>query len=167
MTMAQKRIAIAKDVIKRIEANQYRPQSDVFCLIGGYNISELKRAEEDQEVCDIVNSDKQCTVCAKGGLFMSYIGYTNNFTVRKLSNSPSSQSNLEYNEMQALSKIFSPKQLSLIETSFERKTFDWNRNLTETEKNKCYSWHRRFFDSSKRLVGIMKNIIKNKGIFKP
>jgi hypothetical protein len=114
-----------------------------------------------------------CEACAKGGLFLSYIGIVNNYDTkagyingRQENNSP---------EMQTLGQIFSKKQLSLIETAFEGDTYFQNVKLSDKEINRCYLFRGGSCDETddslendlKILTKICNNIIKNNGEFIP
>lgn len=171
MSIVEKRIAIAKDVIARIKLNQFIPEQGVFCVVDGSSLRGFEgttdKGEPISEVCDIVNSKQPCQVCAKGGLFMSYIGYVDNFKIEDLHYGTKASVSLKSTEMKSLSKIFSQKQLSLIETTFEGSSYSWNLELSDTEKEKCNNFEGEFYDDSNRLIGIMRNIIRNKGTFKP
>ena len=170
MSIVEKRIAIAKDVIERIKISQFLPEQGVFCEIDGDDISEYEgktiTGEPITEVCDIVNSKQYCSVCAKGGLFMSYVGYVDNLKIDDLTYG-TRKASLNGNEMRSLSKIFSQKQLSLIETTFENSSYNWNVELSDEEREICRRFHDKYRHTSERLIKIMKNIIKNNGTFKP
>lgn len=178
MSLTEKRIAIAKDVIERIRIGQFFPEQGIFCEMGGLSLpSNLNRVglgfdKENKpifitEVCDIVNANKTCSVCAKGGLFMSLIGYVDNFKIDDLHYGARSSVDLKNKEMKTLSRIFSPKQLSMIETAFEGTTYSWNLILSDDERRKCGDLYDLYDEDDSRLIGICENIINNKGVFKP
>lgn len=160
LSKAEQRIAIAKDVLHRIELKQLVPIAGNFCDIG-------RLATSNMDVSQILkNPTISCEVCAKGGLFMSYIGVVNSYKVGDVR--PTTGASNDSAEMNLLSKIFSKEQLSLIETAFEGKFLRWNAPLSEIQQEACYRFYREYSTSfTKRLNAICENIIKNDGIFIP
>lgn len=174
MSKAKQRIAVAKDVLDRIKFGQFKGVGGV--MISSSNLQNLKRwgSSVSQELqC----SDFQCCVCAKGGLFMAHIGIVNGISFNDIEN----ETDLDSKDMQSLEKIFSRHQLSLIETAFERDTFDWNDKITHSERNACIQFYKKHNtgegsslvgcnadrNNTNLLAAICKNIIKNNGTFKP
>lgn len=169
LSSAKKRMAIAQDVIDRIKFGQFIARNGTFCKLS----ENWDRLEKDVKIEEALkNPKKVCEVCAKGGLFMAYIGIKNNFDADDLSSYGLSAyvgQELNAPEMIMLSKIFSKNQLSLIESCFENIEYSWNETLSERQKlrlNYFVVTHRRLSDNSK-LTAICKNIIKNNGTFKP
>jgi len=170
----KKRIAVAKDVLDRIELKQLKPNNGIFCRI---NKDPLESSYSLKE--KLQNTKTKCEVCAKGGLFLSYIGIVNEYEV--YTDSIHNGENLYSREMKILSKIFKPKQLSLIETAFEGTYYsDWNKKLTKKEITDCINFrgikredeNRDYLDNNYKtslniLTKICENIIKNNGDFIP
>ncbi len=168
LTDSEKQIAVAKDVLYRINIKQLLPKKSLFC---GFNNGVIIDGEQLSTV--LKRPNLQCTVCAKGGLFLSYIGIVNDYKLKdsRIHNGEANTSK----EMDLLSDVFSKKQLTLIETSFEGRLYPWNESLTEKEENKCLAFYGKYKDTAHEgkldntvvLIAICKNIIKNKGEFKP
>lgn len=157
-TKAEKRVMIAKDCIARIKVELLIPNRGSVIKSEAMNVNK-----------EMLNS-VECQVCAKGGLFASYVGRVNNFDRRTSIvcgwNTPIDELHTKLNE------IFTYKQLSLIECAFEgRKYLDrdnkgnfiifYNKTL-----NKAENYRDRFENSKECLIEICENIIRNKGIFK-
>lgn len=174
----QKRVAIAKDVIKQLDAKKFLAKQKVYV-----EIFKTKKAYKegfdlfdnafDQANCAIEEGKLGCTVCAKGAIFMSHIMKTNHCTVDQLNH------NSDYDDiMRRLRTLFERKQLNLIECAFERSSrfyFNTEEDGAETLRTsettkiaiKGSKFGRKYNTTDKRMRGIMKNIIKNKGEFKP
>jgi hypothetical protein len=156
MTKAEKRVTIAKDVIKRVDIGQIDAYSTFISFDG--------EVEEGKPLKPFFNAI-QCSACAKGSLFLSYVGRVNKFKKEgSFSMDPYSK------EMKKIKQIFSQLQLDMIEIAFEGGTFSW----TDREKisNKQISKSLEFFKNNTvgsrlRLKRIMENIIENNGTFKP
>lgn len=109
-TDAEKRVMIAKDCLARIELGQIEPNGSRFCkLINHKGNENIKNKLE-------ITNDVVCQACAKGSLFMSYIGRVNNYNTYRDDIIDNSEHNREHSK---LFEIFSPEQLTLIEYAFE------------------------------------------------
>jgi hypothetical protein len=157
-TKAQKRVMIAKDCIARIEAKLFFPNRGSLIKSEAMNINK-----------ETLNSI-ECQICAKGGLFASYVGRVNNFDCRTSSvgnwNSPDDKLHTK------LSEIFTYKQLSLIECAFEGRKYlmrdNKGNNIIFGDKtyDKAENYRDSFETSNECLIEICENIIRNKGTFK-
>ena len=166
LTNPEKRVLIAKDVIKLIKADK------IIIKRGRYFYTGLTPTYKGKQLKDILPKIKKCEVCALGGLFYSYVSKYNNYEIN--------YDGLRYidemdDEMRDLLKdIFSVKQLRLIECAFEMI------DVENACKSEGYSWktiqrakdYREYYDlqfkkdDDQALIHIMKNIISNKGVFK-
>lgn len=163
LSKADKRVQIAKDCIARLEFKQVMYETGT--VLSAKTLARLKEAHDD--VKTTLTSPIKCTACAKGGLFLSYVGRANNYTKHNIDGTCSQYSN----EHDKLLEIFTITQLSLIETAFEGYQFitTYNgkditlKNIKDAENffNVYYS------NDNERMIAICENIIKNKGTFKP
>ncbi len=145
MTPAQKRVAMAQDALKWIEAGALIPMKGLY--VNTLSMDIYHRADD----LDAVNADgsrKQardvvlgpCNVCAKGALLIAKAVRFNNVTVLDLAN---------YSDEQ-LTDYFTTSQISQMEVAFER--YDtW--------------WYDEYPDNKERLTAILKNVVRNKGQF--
>lgn len=154
-TKAEKRVMIAQDTIERVKANNLIIKRGNFLESSG-----LFFANEDASFKDFTNSN-ECTVCAKGALFCSFVGRVNAVT-----NLEAIRNNNWINDKphQKLLEIFSKQQLDLIETAFEGCSY--LKQSTEKQHERAKSYYYKYNDTNKRLIAICENIIKNKGTFK-
>lgn len=165
MSKAEKRVAIAKDVIAQIKAKRYIPKTgDYISFISTCGLSVNDSIQK--------NFDKvECQVCGIGSMFMSNIKFTNKFTLESIPHSGVKQA-------QILLKYFSKQDLILIECIFE----DWEdidgtikcaatdhkpENLTDRQIKKLETARKAFYnkDAEIKLLNMMKHLVKNKGNF--
>jgi hypothetical protein len=184
MTKAEKRVEIAKDVLKQIKANKYNPTSGVWVTdTDGNEVGDLIyriRDEDSEATIDLKNDvvcqlNGKCSVCALGSLFVSAI---DKFNHTKL-NSGCYMDFTEHacSDYNPLLKWFSAKQLLLIESTFENRYGAWTKNTIWVLSNKkmvywddvvipaIYAYCKKYSDETSRLKAIMNNIVRNKGTF--
>lgn len=182
----EKRVIIAQDCIARIRAKQIIAKRGRF--IGNYD--EVLAPLKNKSLKSVLNVNiPECEVCAKGGLFLSYVGRVNDFKTCRID-----LGNSRYNnEHVKLLELFSLEQLSIIEIAFEGAKFitpTFETYLEEQNFKKLLTKAIDFYkksgglvkpsgnpidveyetielDAEKRLIKICKNIIRNKGTFKP
>lgn len=148
-TKAQKRVMIAQDCIDRIKCNLLTASTGSFITYNGWEV--------DQK---LVNTTT-CQVCAKGGLFASYIGRVNNFRDECLGNDERNEAHKKLRE------VFTLRQLAIIEYAFEGSQYIYSVSLTPDMENKLEDFYdENYEDDDQRLIKICENIIKNKGTFK-
>lgn len=164
-TLAEKRVLIAQDCLERIGLRQITPKFGSFC-----NLQVNAKYEESvKEILD-TNTEVVCTSCAKGSLFMAYLGRVNNFSVEDLK---FNSSNGSYDDShQKLLEIFSQEQLSLIEFFFEGcqyiyKSFRFNESAIRAYRDRIIGgYDHRTLDGANRLLKeLCNNIIENNGTF--
>jgi wyosine [tRNA(Phe)-imidazoG37] synthetase (radical SAM superfamily) len=128
----EKRVRIAKDVLKRIEFDNLVPTTGHYIMT--QTIIDIHNKNPLLSLKDIINSDISCEVCAKGAMFCAYIGRVNDFPAYNVTNWNNRLGNkLNYKILE----IFTPKQLALIETAFEGKNWmqmDVKLNPNEEQK---------------------------------
>jgi hypothetical protein len=174
MSKADKIVRIAEDCIVRIQLNQITASKG--------NVTRFNESfKSERDLKNIVNDGVTCSACAKGGLFLSYVGRVNNFCYGDLQN----KNAIRDNEHTKLLEIFSVEQLALIEAAFEGKQYLHEISLKgQVRKYRTffrkhggtYDYYQGKLDfdeadstnenSNKRLIAICENIIKNKGVFK-
>ena len=165
LTKPEKRVLIAKDVIKLIKAKKIVIQGGRYFQVGSrgrYIGKQLK---------DILPKIPKCQVCALGGLFYSYVSKYNNY---EIDDEGLININEKDDEMRGLlNDIFSKNQLYLIECAFEQSDIEANcrwkysfDTITRAEEYRDKHNLSGYKDDDKALIHIMKNIISNKGLFK-
>lgn len=149
-----KRIALAKDVIKQLEANKIIPTCGVF--VQNWELrSRISRLNEPMELQLLLENYPPCLVCAKGALFITDIMARNNFSVDKNKGLMRGTAN---SVIPKRLPFFSILQLNLIEKFFE----GWVTNA-----DSAYKFKTKYPKDNERLIKIMQNIIDNDGKFVP
>ena len=152
MTRAERRVEVAKDVIRTIKAGKLVAGHEGY--VDSRSIAP-KEKEDDRAWARRLMSENKCTVCARGAMMLCKVAKHDGFDVKRIR--PNYFGELEIGQddtSQALSDCFSDHQLSLIECAYE-----W--------------WGEWEFDAwcdlpaNERMIKIMKNIIANEGTFKP
>lgn len=165
-TKAQKRVIIAQDCLDRISLAQIQPKFGSFCSL------KVRKPEYTSLKAVLDTEEKEvCSSCAKGSLFMSYLGRVNQFTIEDLNynSGNSGHDDAHYK----LLEIFSREQLSLIEFFFEGeqyvyKEFRFNKSIIEAYRERIIGGydHSTLEGANLMLIELCNNIIKNKGTFK-
>jgi hypothetical protein len=160
LSKSEQSVAIAKDVIKQIKAEKYTPTS------GWYIRGALTRLDNEADVQ--TNLNVSCNCCALGASLLSTVKYKNTLKIEDLYGY--NEKNSQFTKM--LDSIFTTKQQALIEASFEdglhlQANLTKGFRLSEKDYEKCRDFYKLYNDPEDRLIGIMNNIIKNKGVFKP
>lgn len=168
-TNAQKRVIIAKEVILQLNARRFSARCGTFCLI-----PDNEMESQSGSIQQLFNENKisSCFVCALGGLMMATTILNNNEDMTDFQHDFCDLGQtLAAGESpkNGLRKFFSMPQLKLIERAFEGKGFGYFSIQNKKAENfgKKTESEDRHNDASKRMLAIMKNIIRNKGTFKP
>jgi len=166
MSRAEKRVAVARDVILAIRAEQIVPATMVYL-----DAEKMSRTPElpDLQVREAL-AGVECTACAIGSVFVACTNRADDLTMREFGVASQFHSESRPDQMRKyLSEWFSYKQLALIESAFERSAF--NAQVGPNPSLRAYraavNFGDEFTNSKDRMIGIMKNIIKNEGTFKP
>jgi len=175
LSKSEKRVAIAKDIIKQISKGKIKPKEGLYI-----HIKNKKKINNEDIPLDSVFSNNTCQACALGSCFISLVNLGDNLRLSDIEGSESAFYRSwsiealqdDYNWRKYLRRAFTPRQLSLIESAFEKRgitdekdtlTF-WNVNDVTS---KAKEFGRTYKKDNERLIGICKNIIANKGTFKP
>lgn len=172
-TLAEKRVLIAKDALELFKLGKISIERGQFVSFDSslsvYNyVFEISQENELQKLLPKIHN---CKVCALGGLMISKANLYNDC---KLS---VEERDLKYLNPRRIKNIpyFTKYQSQLIETAFEMGEGYFGESgdgkyyliLKEKDKNKAINFGYKYSDDDDRFVAIMKNIIKNKGTFKP
>lgn len=152
------RVAVAKDVIGQIELGKLKARRGEGYLTsgGGYIWSDVP--------CSLSGIQKICTMCARGALVLSAFNLYDGDFGAIVNDRGITQ---EETRIQ-LEGIFSHRELSLIETAFEKIFMDGVDTFHSSRR--CLSaikFGNAIPDDADRLLAIMQNIVDNGGTFKP
>ena len=159
MTKMQKRVALAEDVIASVRSKKYMADAGTYLSMDNKNDGSC-----DATMNNYKNADVQCNVCAIGSLFMSRVKKS------KIGNLGRGIIHEDSDSMvKSLKGIFTNKELRLLEYAFEGDDIE-GLFCDDTDEHDviafdCFSFHDKYSTDRGRLIGIMKNIIKNKGNF--
>ena len=166
LSKAEKRVAIAKDVLAQIAAGKYVAEAGVYVETQ----IPVTQQDSDKQVCDLIEG-KECHVCALGSVFVSAVKFADKLTVGDVEEFPyvyDEDDPVNLNPFQSgyLTQFFSRGQLGLMECCFERgPAGDFSGAVDDMELPE--QWGSSFEDDRDRLVAIMENVVRNGGTFKP
>lgn len=164
MLKHEKAVAIAKDVLKQIKAKKIKTTAFDY-VVSGYEDCWAENTYEGNAQKHINEITSTCHVCALGACMLSYI---RKFDGVDMSDITRLGEEINIDRDYIVSKLktaFSLRQLDLIELAFqyEDDIFD---DMPKDERE-ALEFVEGVYDETERLTLIMKNIIKNKGVFKP
>lgn len=177
MSKAQKRIAIAKDVLVQLDAEKMKA-GDTYCEI---QFESLKSEEfglkeyvsKKVELQTLLPKVKKCKVCAIGSMFISKVALGNQCKVDVEDYFGEGKaivdSNLNDDDMiiRNLKGIFTKTELRYIEYAYEGRDVDGSfTSRSENFHDTVEKFYKSFRSRTFRLRAIMENIIKNEGTFK-
>lgn len=160
MTAAQKRVAIARDVLKQIKARKFIIRTNHY-LLWGDRSPLTPFSKETLTKADV----KPCQCCAVGSAIASGLRLFNEDSVQFIDgcNAPLAS--------KVISRWFPKKQAAAMEMAFEirqdscrLKYFGQSESLM-ADAGKFGVKH--MGDETKRAIAIFRNIIRNEGTFKP
>ena len=164
-TAAEKRIEILKDAMLQIEAGRYKPAHGVYCSLNyesNFKISEIANSQTNPYAVElnkyldvVITPRKPCHVCAKGALAVSAIAKFNDYSLGRAK----SQGITDASDRAR--KYLGVRNADNMEIIFE----SWrDKGISDKIIDK---WYKRYPNSTKRILAIFRNAIRNKGIFKP
>ncbi len=171
MTRAEKRVAIAQDVLKQLRTKKYVAERDLYVSVEFKGDTDNNWNARFDDVKSNIHKVKECRVCAIGSCIVSATRLGNTLTFREM------EDERDPKTRKLLAKAFTQKQLYLMESAFElninsmytlSQGYAYGPNTkTEDEAVKARNFGYKYNDSTDRLKAIMRNVIKNNGEFKP
>jgi len=179
LSPADKRVAIARDVLAQIAAQKLVPTSGTW--LSGKDDSPLfdeKDVKKNPELQAILTKTKQCEGCALGGLFLCAVKKADKLKLNELEEVKkfeewkaecgseaflSDESKYIYQEdaFKYLGRFFSKDQLEAIESAFEQG----RGAVQEYEYSEAANFAEEVGEPEDRMRLIMENIISHKGRF--
>lgn len=161
LTLHEKRVTLANDVLLRIRLRKIRPLMGNIISLDFRNKTIGVGASETQR---LVNK-KKCEGCAKGALLFAWIGNFDSFggtAFGRIDNH-----SLSWGFPDELKEVFGKRLLSAIEVAFEKSFFSWSQldSLVGEMVNETNALRKAFpiRNVSRRMTAIFKNIVKNNG----
>lgn len=175
-TKGERRIEILKDVLKQLKLNRYNAtQGSYVGLPRELYILKSENPEASAQKV-LLSTIKPCKVCAKGGIFLSTIRKENKVQICDLGWEENDDTHEATNRVK---NLFGKRNLDKIEAAFEKWTYVNSSNeyykeerglfadQTQVKDEKLSKFVKRYPNKTKRLEAIIRNAIKNNGIFKP
>jgi len=157
LNAAEKRVAIAQDVLAQLKIGRYVAESGTYVSLVDGDDTKVKANQQFLTKPPQFGASGQCNVCAKGALVCSIVRLDKKFnkTVLQLA----SDVNL------VLRRFFGQENANVMEAAFE----NWNEFDDADGSDATQAFWQKHHDGDDRSVleAIMKNVIKNKGEFKP
>lgn len=175
MSKPEQRVTIAKDVLKWIRAGKLRPRNGRWVMRdemdGLFPANAFAPDTTTFDAQEALLADfPTCDACALGGLFVAAVCRGDKLKVN-------SQHGLfpDFEKIKTyLVKFFVKNDIYMMEYTFEGGNGGVDDfMITSAAAGKCHAFRDRFreengsIDPKKLLAGIMKNIVKNAGRFRP
>lgn len=180
MTKAEKRVAVAKDVLAQIKAKTLKAKSGVYVSA---KLTFVPKEGEDVQALLKEGKVKNCQACALGSAFLSYVRLYDGVKVERYSQFGPETDYAVFKDGKygltnkiigdrpddSLGPLFGRPQMELIEQAFEARNPDWyaDGDAPEAQLIAAEVFGKRYAKNEDRLVAIMRNIVRNKGTFKP
>jgi hypothetical protein len=181
LSQRQKAVALAIDVIANVRLDKFMVEHRGYIAHHGDESSPEAKLSVGTKAGAACLIGSNCTVCAKGALFMTSVLKTNKVKVYDVLNSDNEDMRTRVLRKE---KIFDKKTYDLIEVAFEgsdvgdagdhldesytNDTGDINWDARDEDIRSCkYNYHDKFYEPRMRLVAIMLNVVDNDGVFVP
>ena len=176
---AQKRVLIAQDVIAQLKADRLMAENGTWTDMSAAGKAQLDIDASFQQTF-LENTGVKCECCAVGSLFIGCALFANKISNGEIRDNWELGDQLfEHRRFEnGFDKLFSRKQLGLIETAFEGTTHfftddEWTgtegASVSSAAERAAWDFHNQYRElpAKTTLIAIMENIVKNNGTFKP
>lgn len=154
LSAAGRRVRIAKDVIKLLKSKHIEATHGTYIALGRSGGEYPDPLKQLDQVIEQNKGRSNCQVCAIGALLVADVMLRDKMMVKDIG----SGSGLK----QRLRRHFGLGQLGLIESAFEGSMMGYSHDCY-----KAIDFGRQHKRGLNRLKAIMRNIIRNRGNFKP
>lgn len=164
----KKRVMLARDVLRSLDQERIKAQTGHY-VNGFESDSDSSRAEFNEKLSSTGEADEipltipmygeDCTVCAKGALFVAKVDRLNGVTVGDF------VSYADLDPSRFLLDYFSRRQLDLIEAAFERDRM--SLDPYDSDAKAAIAFGSGYVSHAQRMRAIMENVIENNGEFRP
>jgi hypothetical protein len=172
LSPAQKRVEIAKDVIKQLNSKKLIAAHMVYVRT---EIDNIEGITPETQLKKIFDKSEYCRVCGIGSLFVCTVKRANAIVCSDVMGCTcksciSDMSDVDQETITSyLKKYFSVKQLQYIEIAFESRddvVLSAKDVVNYKEARSFFAYESNQFSADYRMRTIMQNIIDNKGTFK-
>jgi hypothetical protein len=153
-------VMVAKDVLALVAAKKIIPTSCTLPAAKIYaNLGDLKFKTTPKDLQEATKRAKfKCEACAKGAALVAFAHLADDVPLKDTYD--------DDDVSDALEPIFGQDQLDLMESAFELSYSDPKARDFGIMASGDYDYYSAK-GTRKRLIAVMRNIVKNKGIFKP
>jgi hypothetical protein len=163
LSKQEKRIVILKDALSHLKAGRMRAHKGSIIKIDDGNFGTGIQKFCGIELQQVIKSNP-CRVCQRGAILFSMVWRMDNYIIDE-TDMGVRVSESEATPNKFVEQLFMQKQLAMMEAAFEG---DYGYGLTEDVLHKCFRFYDNHYGAPEdRMEAILKNAIKNKGIFKP
>lgn len=158
LSLKEKRIAVAKDVIRQIKKGKYEPLKGIYARF--YDSEGWVCYTNQTNFQKSLKEANKCEVCAIGAAVTSLCRLNSNLVCEP-------ESEFQPSDLREfLGKVFSKRTICLMENAFEKEYAFEISSASVNARFLARDFGDSFASDEDRLIGIMKNIIKNEGEFK-
>jgi len=165
MSPAAKRVAVARDVLKALDAERYEASPGTYIAVTNMP-DALERWRDDYSkegsplaLQKFLQTKAECYVCAIGAAAVSCVRKFDSVTPRAFA---------ETSARSLASDIFSSDQLALMEAAFEVEAgYVRDNGGAALLGERAVRFGDRFDEPRERMHAIFSNVVKNKGVFRP
>lgn len=167
MSMPDKRVAIALDVLDQLKTGILTPEQGTY-----FRADMERKVDADADMQDALAVMGECTVCARGALFVGMVLRTDRYKVGQAGYEVFGDRPAIFAEREHMDSymrgLWTGHQLTVIEEAFEGWQLTYPRADGEygPEVEDAWSNLNNYSDSTKLRL-IMENIVINKGEFLP
>jgi len=177
-TKQQRKMAVLRDALAQVKAKKYKARfGSIFDpKWNGVLYNKLEESVDNDQVRNILNTelkkkDEYCEICARGCLLVSRIKLENKFKVEDYRNITGGNFDDSSVEDQYLMKLFSKRELAMMENAFETSNYrDFPINseyLSDEDNDSSWKFGKKYKSANMKLIKILENAIAHKGTFTP
>lgn len=158
-TVLQKRVLIARDVIKQLKARRYIA---IQHFLLGSEFTRLLNRYSNESAQVKLKAATTCEVCAKGACLLAYVERFNSVSEQDLLRADGWS---RVSDVSSFTDVFPSVLIDEIETLYERRDYCFEQGLTKAFAQSVVEFSRTKLDNDpeKRLLQIMRRLVKNKG----
>ncbi len=175
MKPENQRVAIAKDVLARLDSKQLKVTPGTWVKVKGFkgaftNNGNLRDNPDPIDLKTLVNAGRKCEVCALGAVMCSIAGIKNSLEVEDATEEGTENSYDDAGHVDLdnhlVRSVFGDAYVE-IEYCFEEGygAFEWIRD--DKRRERLDAFIRQYPSAKKRFRAIFTDIIQNKGSFLP
>lgn len=162
MTIPQKRVAIARDLLERLDTERIKANWGKVILAADIGLGQYAHVSAARVQAILNDPPEPCYACAKGALLATWVGLFDSVDSRTLNAYSTFSVNDGYPE--ELVATFGTRLMAALEIAFEGEAFSWNRRVLEEPEYRALETAFPMEDNvQQRLKAIYENVIAHEG----